>query len=32
MVDGFDANVNGTGGGQEFEEVRLHGLGLSQLA
>jgi hypothetical protein len=31
MVDGFDANVEGAGGGEEFEVVRLHGVGLSQL-
>jgi hypothetical protein len=31
MVDGFDADVEGAGGGEEFEVVRLHGLGLSQL-
>ena len=32
VVDGFDANVQVAGGGQEFEVVGLHGLGLSQLA
>jgi hypothetical protein len=32
VVDGFDADVEGAGGGEEFELVRLHGLGLSQLA
>jgi hypothetical protein len=32
MVDGFDADDEGAGGGKEFEVVRLHGLGLSQLA
>jgi hypothetical protein len=31
MVDGFDADVEGAGGGKKFEVVRLHGLGLSQL-
>jgi hypothetical protein len=31
MVDGFDADVEGAGRGEEFEVVRLHGLGLSQL-
>jgi hypothetical protein len=29
MVDGFDADVEGTGRGKKFEVVRLHGLGLS---